>query len=152
RRSPWRAPCRRSPHHGPSARAATRPAGGTPCRGGEQRPCVEYRPRPRRWERPGRRTAVSGRLAAGRTIEPMGQLDRRAFPARTGRLVAGLSLASAWTLVGDALGAVDPRLRALAHAVSGPVITPADAAYTSARLVYNERFDAVHPLGIVQPV
>jgi FAD binding domain/Berberine and berberine like len=57
-----------------------------------------------------------------------------------------------WRLVDDALGAVDPRLRQLARQVKGPVITPASGAYAHARLVYNERFDGVHPLGIFQPV
>ena len=32
------------------------------------------------------------------------------------------------------------------------MITPADPAYGQARLVYNERFDGVKPLGIVQPL
>jgi FAD/FMN-containing dehydrogenase len=78
-------------------------------------------------------------------------LDRRAFLARSGRLVAAASLAP-WTLVRDAQGAVDPRLRALARDVRGPVITRSDAAYGHARLVFDERYDFVHPLAIVRPV
>ncbi len=78
--------------------------------------------------------------------------DRRAFLAGATRLVAGASIAAGWTVVRDASAATDPRLRALARDVSGPVITRADAAYERARLVYNERFDAVRPLAIVQPV
>ena len=81
----------------------------------------------------------------------MPDLDRRAFLHRTGRLVAAASLAP-WALVRDAGAAVDPRLRALAREVRGPVITPADAAYERARLVYDERFDAVRPLAVVQPL
>src|SRR5262245_55582002 len=81
----------------------------------------------------------------------MTMLDRRAFLSRSARLVAAASIAP-WTLVRDATGALDPRLRSLARDVRGPVITPGDAAYGRARLVYNERFDDVHPLAIVQPV
>jgi FAD/FMN-containing dehydrogenase len=44
------------------------------------------------------------------------------------------------------------RVRSLARAVQGPVITRASRGYGSARRVYNERFDTVHPIGIVQPV
>ena len=78
----------------------------------------------------------------------MADLDRRAFLARTGRLVAA---ASFWALAGDATAAVDPRLRTLARDVRGPVIMPVDAAYAQARLVYNERYDGVRPLGVFQP-
>src|SRR4051794_21616752 len=81
----------------------------------------------------------------------MPELDRRTFLARTGQLVATASL-TPWTLVRDAAGTVDPRLRSLARDLRGPLITRADAAYDRARLVYNERFDAVHPLGIARPV
>ena len=78
----------------------------------------------------------------------MDDLDRREFLRRAGAFVASAALAPAWIAGRDA---VDPRLRALARDVRGPVITPADAAYERARLVYNERFDAVRPLGVVQP-
>ncbi len=57
-----------------------------------------------------------------------------------------------WRIVDDAFAGVDPRLRELAREVRGPVITPASPAYNHARVVYNERFDGVHPLGIVQPI
>jgi FAD/FMN-containing dehydrogenase len=80
------------------------------------------------------------------------RVDRRTFLIRGGGLVAAASLPAGWQFVGDALAGVDPRLRTLARAVNGPVITPASRSYGHARLVYNERFDAVHPLGIVQPV
>jgi FAD/FMN-containing dehydrogenase len=67
-------------------------------------------------------------------------------------LAAAAGPSRLWQLVDDALGSVDPRLRQLAREVRGPVITPANAAYAHARLLYNERFDGVHPLGIFQPV
>jgi FAD/FMN-containing dehydrogenase len=76
-------------------------------------------------------------------------LDRREFLRRAGAFVATAALAPAWVAGRDA---ADPRLRALARDVRGPVITPADAAYEHARLLYNERFDAIRPLGIVQPI
>jgi FAD/FMN-containing dehydrogenase len=80
------------------------------------------------------------------------RLDRRTFLIRGGGLIAAASAPSGWQFVGDALGGVDPRLRSLARAVKGPVITPASRSYGRARLVYNERFDAIHPRGIVQPI
>jgi hypothetical protein len=80
------------------------------------------------------------------------RLDRRTLLIRGGGLIAAASSPSGWQLVRDALVGVDPRLRSLARAVDGPVITPASRSYGRARLVYNERFDAVHPLGVVQPV
>src|SRR5262245_60572248 len=79
----------------------------------------------------------------------MAGLDRREFLGRAGRLVATAALAPAWVAGRDA---VDPQLRSLARDVRGPVVTPADAAYGRARLVYNERFDSVRPLAIAQPV
>ncbi len=82
-------------------------------------------------------------------MAPVGaRLDRRAFLAAG----AAAALGSRWVRVADALAAVDPRLRALARVVSGPVLSPADAAYAQARLVYNERWDSIRPLGVVQPV
>jgi hypothetical protein len=75
------------------------------------------------------------------------RVDRRTFLIRGGGLVAAASLPSGWQFVGDALAGVDPRLRSLARAVNGPAITPAGRSYGHARLMYNERFDGVHPLG-----
>src|SRR4051794_30896405 len=79
----------------------------------------------------------------------MTDLDRRTFLRQAGGFVAAAALAPAWVTGRDA---ADPRLRALARDVRGPVITPTDAAYAHARLPYNERYDAVRPLGIVQPL
>jgi FAD/FMN-containing dehydrogenase len=44
---------------------------------------------------------------------------------------------------------VDPRLVELAGLVQGTVVTPADAAYQSARRLYSPRYDAVRPGAIV---
>jgi FAD/FMN-containing dehydrogenase len=78
-------------------------------------------------------------------------LDRRSFLLRSAGAVAALSLPR-WQLVPGAGAAADPRLAALARAVTGPVLAPANAAYEQARLVYNERFDAIRPLAVVRPV
>src|SRR5262245_11213690 len=73
-------------------------------------------------------------------------LDRRSL-LRRGVGVA----AAAWVPVGwGASGAVDPRLRVLAGRVKGPVLAPSSEAYERARLVYNERYDAVRPLGVLR--
>ena len=75
-------------------------------------------------------------------------LDRRALLRRG----AGLALALAgWQVAGEAFGA-DPRLVALQKLVKGPVLVPPSAAYEQARVLYQQRFDDVYPLGVVQPL
>lgn len=51
-----------------------------------------------------------------------------------------------------AAAASDPRLRELARAVRGPVLTRSSVAYARARLPFNTRYDGVRPLAVVQPV
>jgi hypothetical protein len=80
---------------------------------------------------------------------PVEAFDRRSLLIRGAALAAA---ASGWRLVADAYGAADPRLAALQRLVKGPVYVPSSPAYAQARLVYQERFDSVHPLGIVQPL
>ncbi len=46
----------------------------------------------------------------------------------------------------------DPRVRALARTLRGPVITPGSTAYESTRLVFDGVYDGVHPLAIAQPL
>ncbi len=76
-----------------------------------------------------------------------GSLDRRELLARAaGAVVAGGMLGRV-----PASAALDPRVRELRQLVSGPVLAPGSAAYESARVVYNERFDAVRPLAVVKP-
>lgn len=78
--------------------------------------------------------------------------DRRELLARVaGAVIAGTA---AGRLGGEAVAATraDPRLRELQRLVSGPVLGPRSSAYDAARLVYNERFDNVRPLAVVQPV
>ena len=67
---------------------------------------------------------------------------------------AGLAVALAgWQLVSRAAGAaVDPRLTALQQLVKGPVLGRSSAGYDRARVIYQERFDSVQPLGVVQPL
>jgi len=76
-------------------------------------------------------------------------LDRRSLLIRGAALAAA---ASGWRLVADAYGAADPRLAALQRLVKGPVLVPSSPGYAQARLVYQERFDNVRPLGVVQPL
>ncbi len=53
--------------------------------------------------------------------------------------------------IASAGGSRDPRLRALARAVAGPVLKPGSSGYEAARLPYNRRFDGVRPLAVVRP-
>jgi FAD/FMN-containing dehydrogenase len=74
-------------------------------------------------------------------------MDRRQFLGRAG----GLLLAGALAGRSRAAGAgPDPRLRSLRAAVRGRVLAPGVQGYEAARVVYNERFDAVRPLAVVR--
>jgi hypothetical protein len=81
-------------------------------------------------------------------------LDRREALRRAGALALAAGLApTAWELVRPTDGAarVDPRLRALARELRGPVYAPGTAAYARNRGVYNLRYSALAPLGVAQP-
>jgi hypothetical protein len=71
-------------------------------------------------------------------------MDRRSLL----RLGVGLVV---WELAGRAQGAVDPQLKKLQAAIKGPVYARTDPAYAQARLEYQQRFDTVYPLAVVQP-
>jgi FAD/FMN-containing dehydrogenase len=55
-------------------------------------------------------------------------------------------------LLGRSETAADPRLRALARAVRGPVIRPESTFYDTVRLPQNARFASILPLAVVQPL
>jgi FAD/FMN-containing dehydrogenase len=76
-------------------------------------------------------------------------VDRREFLRRAGAAAVVVAAGSGWEL---ARGATDPRLRALARAVRGPVLAPGTAAYEAARAVSAARFAGAQPLGVVQPL
>jgi FAD/FMN-containing dehydrogenase len=76
-------------------------------------------------------------------------MDRRAFLLGASGLAAAAY--SGGSLARAALPRLDPRLRSLVASLRGPVITPADSAYDGARVVYNERYDAVRPLAVARP-
>ena len=77
--------------------------------------------------------------------------DRRELLVRGGRLAAAAGIGAAlpgWITV-SGRSAVDPRLVELAQLVRGTVVTPADAAYDTARRLYSPRYDAIRPGAIV---
>jgi FAD/FMN-containing dehydrogenase len=76
-------------------------------------------------------------------------LDRRSFLGQTAGVVASLAVGP-WRLA-RGVAAPDPRLRSLRSSIRGALVTPADALYDAARVVFNRRFDGVRPLGIVRP-
>ena len=87
----------------------------------------------------------------------MARVDRRSFLAGSAAGVAAATLpveglaAAADQLLGEA--AISNRaLRALRSALRGPVRTRGSRGYATARLVYNERFDAVRPQAVVEPL
>ena len=80
-------------------------------------------------------------------------LTRRELVARAAGLGALLAVpALRYVPIAAAQGAVDPRIKALDKAVRGPVLTPGQATYDTARLVFDSLYDSVHPLAVVQPL
>jgi FAD/FMN-containing dehydrogenase len=78
----------------------------------------------------------------------MTTLDRRDLLERAGGLALGIA---ALGLLPDPAWGGPPSARALRElerALAGAVITPADSAYRSARLLYNTRFDASRPRAV----
>ncbi len=72
-------------------------------------------------------------------------MDRRTF------VLGSLSFVLAGDAVAGArLRAGDPRLRELARVVNGAVIGRTSAAYASARVSFNQRFDGVRPLAVLR--
>ena len=77
----------------------------------------------------------------------MQQITRRELLERGGRAALRLG---AMPLLGRLASAPPTGIFAeLARTLSGDVVVPADSAYTQARVLYNTRFDAVHPRAVV---
>ena len=71
-------------------------------------------------------------------------MDRRRFVLGSlGVVLAADGIAGARPRAGD------PRLRQLARVVNGAVIDRTSAAYASARVSFNQRFDGVQPLAVI---
>ena len=82
----------------------------------------------------------------------MAQLSRRELLRRTA-LAAALGLPALRLVDTAAAGAeTDPRIRALAKALRGPVLTPGSAAYANAPGVFDSLYDGIRPLAIAQPL
>lgn len=84
----------------------------------------------------------------------MKPLDRRAFLVRAGgaAVAAAAGLGPGWEAVSGAAGAsaaADPRLRALARSVRGPVLARGARGYAGAARTFNTRFDGVAPLAVL---
>ena len=71
------------------------------------------------------------------------------------RRAGGLALAAALPLPvargGGRRARRSRRLRALASAVRGPVLTPGQRGYRAGANVYNARWDGTHPVAVVRP-
>ena len=67
-------------------------------------------------------------------------------------LVRAAGLGTALAVPDWAWATRDPRLKALAAAVRGPVLVRGGVGYALARLEYDSAFDAVRPLAVVQPL
>jgi FAD/FMN-containing dehydrogenase len=92
---------------------------------------------------------VSG--APVRQAADVRSLDRRELLGRAAWAVAAGSVLGRLPDTAFAARGVDPRVRELRRLVTGPVLARGSAAYEAQRVVYNERFDDVRPLAVVQP-
>ncbi|TML67345.1 MAG: FAD-binding oxidoreductase [Actinobacteria bacterium] len=77
----------------------------------------------------------------------MNAFDRRTLLSQAGRLGLAVGVAPWWRL-GARTRATDPRVRALATQLQGPVYGVGDAGYDEARLAYFTRYDDVMPLAV----
>ena len=76
----------------------------------------------------------------------MDGLTRRELLERGGRAALGLT---ALPFITDALAAPPTGIyRELARMLQGDVVVPSDSAYTRARVLYNTRFDGIHPRAV----
>ena len=86
---------------------------------------------------------------------PVADLGRREFlrTAGSGVLLAGLApLGYELVRATDTRAAVDPRVRALARSMRGPVYAQGSSGYASASQVYNALYAGYRPLAVAQPV
>src|SRR5215467_8108708 len=74
-------------------------------------------------------------------------MDRRGFLEQAGQLSLAAGLTPWWRLV-QGSRAADPRVRALAAQLQGPVFGRTDTGYDAARLAYFTRYDGVLPLAV----
>jgi FAD/FMN-containing dehydrogenase len=72
--------------------------------------------------------------------------DRRELVERAGGLLLAAGALGAWLDAAEA--ADDRRLRELARSLDGTLVARGKPGYDRARVLYNTRFDAVHPLAI----
>jgi hypothetical protein len=82
----------------------------------------------------------------------MEQLTRRDFALRLAAGGAALALPGcSGALLRKGAPGASP-LSELAHDLRGPVLLPGHSGYSTARLVYNERYDGKHPHAVAQPL
>jgi FAD/FMN-containing dehydrogenase len=79
-------------------------------------------------------------------------MNRRAFLQRAGALALAGQAAGCLggSTAASTVTARKPTLRDLAAATRGPVLARGVPGYAQARLLYNERYDAVHPRAVLQ--
>src|SRR5258708_6412832 len=77
------------------------------------------------------------------------RLTRRELVARGAALAALAAFGPAFRFASES---GDPRLRALARVVRGPVIVRGQSLYNTVRLPYDANYNSVLPLAIVQPL
>jgi FAD/FMN-containing dehydrogenase len=78
-------------------------------------------------------------------------VNRREFLERSATTAAVVAPLPWWRAL-SSLTAADPRLRELARALDGALVTRSSSAYAQARLLENTRFDGIKPLAIARCV
>jgi FAD/FMN-containing dehydrogenase len=90
---------------------------------------------------------------AGVSPTPPEGLTRRELVLRAAGVSAALVLPGLrFVPAAAAQAGVDPRIKALDKAMRGPVITPGEPQYASARLEYDALYDSIRPLAVAQPL
>src|SRR3989442_1523079 len=96
----------------------------------------------------------AGAILRNRLALRMAELDRRQFLRRAGGAALAASLApTGFELIRASSASThsDPRLRALARELRGPVYAPGSRGYERAHRIVNLRYAGVEPMGVAQP-
>jgi hypothetical protein len=80
--------------------------------------------------------------------QPVDALTRREFVERAGGIALGIGFAPLAGLADVASSATPGIYGQLARSLRGDVVVPADAGYARARVLYNTRFDGIHPRAV----
>src|SRR5437870_5481790 len=76
-------------------------------------------------------------------------MTRRELLERTGRLAVAAGFVPLAGRLAEAAWSAPPEIGQLARTLQGNVVVPGDAAYAQARVLFDTRFDGIHPHAVV---